>query len=71
MTGPVPSVPRPTQDVESRVALATAIQAGRGVYAILAGSGLSTAAGTKTGWQVVQDLILERTCKAACTRPSH
>ena len=53
----VPSVPRPTQDVEPRVALATSIQAGRGVYAILAGSGLSTAAGIKTGWQVVQDLI--------------
>src|SRR6266542_3044910 len=53
----VPSVPIPTKGVEPRVALATAIQAGHGVYAILAGSGLSTASGIKTGWQVVQDLI--------------
>ena len=52
-----PAVPYPTHGVDPRVAAAAAIQAGRGVYVLLAGSGLSTAAGIKTGWQVVQDLI--------------
>lgn len=52
-----PSVPVPTDGVDPRVALATAVQAGPGVYAVLAGSGVSTGAGIKTGWQVVQDLI--------------
>src|SRR5690348_16272880 len=57
MADRVASVPLPTDGVDPRVSLATAVHAGRGVYAVLAGSGLSTSAGVKTGWQVVQDLI--------------
>jgi len=33
------------------------MQAAPGVNAVLIGSGLSTAAGIPTGWQVVEDLI--------------
>jgi hypothetical protein len=33
------------------------MHAAPGMYAVLVGSGLSTAAGIPTGWQVVQDLI--------------
>ena len=47
----------PTIGVDGRVALATALHAAPGVYAVLVGSGLSSAAGVPTGWQVVQDLI--------------
>jgi hypothetical protein len=47
----------PTAGVDPRVALATAMYAGAGVYAFLIGSGMSSAAGIPTGWQVVQDLI--------------
>lgn len=54
---PNPMVPTPTAGVDGRVALATAIHAAPGVYAVLIGSGMSSAAGIPTGWQVVQDLI--------------
>jgi hypothetical protein len=47
----------PTSGVDPRVALATSMHAAPGMYAVLVGSGLSTAAGIPTGWQVVQDLI--------------
>jgi hypothetical protein len=50
-------VPTPTAGVDPRVALATALQAAPGTYAVLVGSGLSSAAGVPTGWQVVQDLV--------------
>jgi hypothetical protein len=50
-------VPMPTEGIDPRVALATAIHAAPGVYAVLAGSGMSTASGIPTGWKVVQDLI--------------
>jgi len=53
----VPVVPVPAGGVDGRVALATAIHAAPGVYAVLVGSGMSSAAGIPTGWQVVQDLI--------------
>ena len=47
----------PTAGVDPRVALATSMHAAPGVYAVLVGSGMSSAAGVPTGWQVVQDLI--------------
>lgn len=52
-----PVVETPTGGVDGRVALATALYAAPGVYAVLVGSGMSSAAGVPTGWQVVQDLI--------------
>ena len=52
-----PAVPVPTIGVDPRVALATGIQAAPGVYAVLVGSGMSTAAGVPTGWHIAQDLI--------------
>lgn len=57
MSGTAPVVELPTDGVDSRVALATALHAAPGVYAVLVGSGMSSAAGVPTGWQVVQDLI--------------
>jgi hypothetical protein len=54
---PPRSIAAPTLGVDPRVALATAIHASPGVYAVLVGSGMSRAAGISTGWQVVQDLI--------------
>lgn len=51
------AVPMPTTGVDLRVSLATAIHAASGVYAVLVGSGLSSAAGIPTGWAVLQDLI--------------
>jgi hypothetical protein len=39
------------------VALATCVHSAPGVYAMLVGSGMSSAAGIRTGWQVVEDLI--------------
>jgi hypothetical protein len=65
MADRVPSLPLSTDGVDPRVSLATAIHAGRGVYAVLAGSGLSTSAGVKTGWQVVQELIRRVAAAAA------
>ncbi len=52
-----PAVLTPTAGVDPRVALATSLQASPGIYAVLAGSGLSSAAGIRTGWQVTQDLM--------------
>lgn len=54
---PPRSIAAPTLGVDPRVALATAIHASPGVYAVLVGSGMSSAAGIPTGWQVVQDLV--------------
>ncbi len=39
------------------IALATSLHASPGVYALLLGSGVSTAAGVPTGWQIVTDLV--------------
>lgn len=55
--GGFPQVPFPTGGVDPRVALATGIHSSPSVYALLVGSGMSSAAGIKTGWQVVQDLV--------------
>jgi hypothetical protein len=49
----------PTPRIDPRIALASSLQAAPGVYAVLGGSGMSTAAGIPTGWQVVEDLIRE------------
>jgi len=46
----------PTPGLDPRIALATSLQAAPGIYAVLVGSGMSTAARIPTGWQVVQDL---------------
>jgi hypothetical protein len=52
-----PAALTPTAGVDPRVALATSLQASPGIYAVLVGSGLSSAAGIRTGWQVTQDLV--------------
>ena len=54
--------------------LAFSIQANRGVYAVLAGSGVSRGAKIPTGWEVTLDLIrkLARLCNEECDPdPAH
>ena len=54
--------------------LAFSIQANRGVYAVLVGSGVSRAAKIPTGWEVTLDLIrkLAKLCEEACDPdPAH
>ena len=53
-----PPVLTPAGGVNPRIALATSMQASPGVNAVLLGSGISSAAGIPTGWQIVEDLIL-------------
>lgn len=43
--------------IEPELKLAIALHSSPGVYALLLGSGLSSAAGVPTGWQVTLDLI--------------
>ena len=59
MQQPMPgrAVPFPTTGIDPRVALASAVHAGPGIYAVVVGSGMSSAAGISTGWQIVQDLV--------------
>lgn len=52
-----PPIQFPTAGVNPRVAFATCVHSAPGVYAMLVGSGMSSAAGIRTGWQVVEDLI--------------
>jgi hypothetical protein len=47
----------PGPGVDRRVALATSIHATPGLYALLLGSGMSSAAGVKTGWEIACDLV--------------
>jgi hypothetical protein len=47
----------PTSGINPRDALATSMHASPGVYATLVGSGVSTGAGIRTAWGVVQDLV--------------
>jgi hypothetical protein len=42
--------------IDPLLSLAISIQSAPGVFAILAGSGLSRSAGIKTGWEITQDL---------------
>src|SRR6266576_5652978 len=43
--------------VDPLTSLAFSVSSGRGVYALLLGSGVSTAAGIPTGWDITLDLI--------------
>ncbi len=52
-----PLVTPPGVVLDPMVALATSVHASPGVYALLLGSGVSTAAGVPTGWQIVSDLV--------------
>ena len=52
-----PPVPPPGPGLDPTLALALGLSASPGVYAMLLGSGTSTAAGVPTGWGVVTDLI--------------
>ena len=56
-TAQVPLVTPPGTALDPVVALATSVHASPGVYALLLGSGVSSAAGVPTGWQVVTDLV--------------
>lgn len=56
----------PGRGLDPMVALATGVHACPGVYALLLGSGVSTAAGIPTGWRVVVDLV-RRAAAANCT----
>lgn len=47
----------PGMGLDPRIALATSVHASPGVYGLLLGSGVSTAAGIPTGWQVVSELV--------------
>ena len=49
--------------------LAFTIQANRGVYAVLLGSGISRAAGISTGWEITLDLVrkLAELCEEVAT----
>lgn len=44
-------------DLDPLTGLAFSIQAAKGIYALLLGSGISRAAGIATGWEVTLDLI--------------
>jgi phosphoglycolate phosphatase-like HAD superfamily hydrolase len=48
-------MPQPVSDVNTQ--LAFSVYEGRGVFALLLGSGLSRAAGIPTGWEITLDLI--------------
>jgi hypothetical protein len=51
------SVETSTAGIDPRIALASSMQAAPGIYAVLVGSGMSSAANIPTGWQVLQDLV--------------
>jgi len=54
-----PAVLTPAGGISPRIALATSMQASPGVYAVLLGSGISSAAGIYTGRQIAEDLICQ------------
>ena len=45
--------------LDRRTALAVSMHGQPGVYALLLGSGTSTAAGVPTGWGVIQQLVAQ------------
>jgi hypothetical protein len=53
----LPPIAPPGPGLDPQLALALGISASPGAYAMLLGSGTSTAAGIPTGWEVVCDLI--------------
>ena len=57
VTAQAPLVTPPGAVLDPMVAMATSVHASPGVYALLLGSGVSSAAGVPTGWQVVTDLV--------------
>lgn len=46
-------------ELDPSVALAVSVQARKGVYALILGSGISSASGIPTGWGIVKHLILK------------
>jgi hypothetical protein len=50
--------------LDAVTSLAFSVQSSKGVYALLLGSGLSTAAGIPTGWDITLDLIRESAAAA-------
>lgn len=57
MSNGAPVVPRIVSGIDPEIGLATTMQAGKGVYALLLGSGISSAAGIPTGWTIVTELV--------------
>ncbi|MFD0592426.1 SIR2 family protein [Catellatospora coxensis] len=55
---------------DARISLATAVHAQPGVYALLLGSGTSTAVGVPTGWGVVTALVAKVAAAAGETAPT-
>jgi len=52
------TTPTPVRSgLDPQISLATSMHAEPGVYALLLGSGVSSAAGIPTGWQIVTDLV--------------
>jgi hypothetical protein len=47
------------EEIDNLTSLAIRMQAGKGAYALLIGSGVSSSAGILTGWGIVKDLIRE------------
>jgi len=43
--------------IDQTVRISLALDANKGAYAVLLGSGVSAAAGIPTGWQIVSDLV--------------
>ena len=43
--------------IDPTVRISLALDANKGAYAVLLGSGVSAAAGIPTGWQIVSDLV--------------
>ena len=43
--------------INPTVRISLALDANKGAYALLLGSGVSAAAGIPTGWQIVSDLV--------------
>lgn len=52
-----PAVVVPIKRLDPFIGLATAVHSAPGVYALLLGSGISTAASIPTGWSIVTDLV--------------
>lgn len=52
-----PAVVVPIKRLDPFIGLATAVHSAPGVYALLLGSGISTAASIPTGWAIVTDLV--------------
>src|SRR5690242_11335454 len=55
---------------DARISLATAVHAQPGVYALLLGSGTSTAVGVPTGWGVVTALVAKVAAAAGEAMPT-